>query len=305
MARPSPADRRRARRGGTVVCRPASRVGADSGRCSVGRIGSRCPIAARTAGSQEHLERHERRHRVARQGDDRRSRLPPAPTRPAPCGMPGCMRTLANSTPWPVRASLTTSYAPAETPPEVTIRSTSVAASASRDRNAVTSSSTRWAVIGFGTDLGQCRGQHGRVGLVDLPRPQRQSRRDELCTGGQQQHSNRPVHRQGGEAERSGDPDLRRADHPAGRQHDGALTDVFAPPPQMDPRRWGVVDPHRLRATIGALDRDDHLRAVWNRRAGHDPGRRAPPAAAGCRSGRPGCPVKPAATPAAGRHRRP
>ena len=44
--------------------------------------------------------------------------------RPRPCGMPGCIATLANSMPCPVSASLTTSYAPAETPPEVTIRST-------------------------------------------------------------------------------------------------------------------------------------------------------------------------------------
>ena len=40
--------------------------------------------------------------------------------------MPGCMATLANSMPRPVSASLTTSYAPADTPPEVTMRSTCV-----------------------------------------------------------------------------------------------------------------------------------------------------------------------------------
>ena len=45
--------------------------------------------------------------------------------RPAPCGIPGCIATLANSTPWPVRASFTTSYAPADTPPEVRSRSAS------------------------------------------------------------------------------------------------------------------------------------------------------------------------------------
>ena len=47
-------------------------------------------------------------------------------TTPAPCGMPGCIATLTNSTSSPSE-SLTTSYAPALTPPVVMIRSASPA----------------------------------------------------------------------------------------------------------------------------------------------------------------------------------
>ena len=45
----------------------------------------------------EDVERDERAHRVAGQGDDRRCRC--GPTTPQPCGIPGRIATLTNSTP--------------------------------------------------------------------------------------------------------------------------------------------------------------------------------------------------------------
>ncbi len=77
-------------------------------------------------------------------------------TEPAPCGMPGCMATLTKSTsplppdvagPPAPSASLTTSYAPALTPPVVMMRSASPAWRLSASRNVATSS----PVIGAAT----------------------------------------------------------------------------------------------------------------------------------------------------------
>ena len=64
--------------------------------------------------------------------------------RPQPCGIPGCMATLTNSTlGLRLSASLTTSYAPALTPPEVMMRSASSATSSRRARKSSTSSGTK------------------------------------------------------------------------------------------------------------------------------------------------------------------
>ena len=63
---------------------------------------------------------------------------------PHPWGMPGCIATFTNSTvPVADSASLTTSKAPALTPPEVMIRSASSATSSSRAAKSAVLSGTK------------------------------------------------------------------------------------------------------------------------------------------------------------------
>jgi hypothetical protein len=62
---------------------------------------------------------------------------------PKPCGIPGCIATLANRTvPSAVRTSLTVSYTPALTPPLVSTRSARSDAVRRRERTALASSGT-------------------------------------------------------------------------------------------------------------------------------------------------------------------
>ncbi len=88
---------------------PAGEVNAVvRGAVMVGRVISGCPMAARIAGrrktSNDTYELTGLPGSVTI-GTDRS----PTAYRPAPCGIPGCIATLANSMPCPVSASLTTS----------------------------------------------------------------------------------------------------------------------------------------------------------------------------------------------------
>ena len=103
------------------------------------------------------------------------------------------------------------------------------------------------------------RGQQQRVGLVDLARPQRPPRLDQLAAGGQQQHARTAADRQRGDADRGGQPDLRGAERRPGRERDGARLDVLAGRAQVAARRGSVADLDDVGPSVGELDGDDDV----------------------------------------------
>ena len=120
---------RPAGRAGTACVRTATSSVGPVGRSTIGRSGYGWPSAARSAGrtntSNETCELTGLPGSVT-------TATPPS-TRPAPCGPPGCMPTLTNSTPAPGQRVLDHLVRPgADTPPEVSTRSTPASRSRSR-----------------------------------------------------------------------------------------------------------------------------------------------------------------------------
>ena len=161
--------------------------------------------------------------------------------------MPGCIATLANVIPRSVKASLTTSYAPALTPPEVRTRSTG---SSARGREGLVEGPEELLDVvgheaqelGDRTRVGHRRGEHRAVRLVDLAVAQRLARGDELGAGGEHQHPRPAAHRERPGADGRGEPDLGGAEHRARGQHDLARGDVLARDPHVLPGGDRPVD---------------------------------------------------------------
>src|SRR5664279_1091102 len=113
---------------------------------------------------------------------------------PTPWGIPGCTATLTNSTPRPESASLTTSYEPSLTPPDVSTKSTSTALDRTRPKclqeaRHVVGDEARPHAMRART--AHCRLEHDAVGVMDLTRPELPSRFDQLRAGREDQHTKR------------------------------------------------------------------------------------------------------------------
>ena len=190
----------------------------------------------------------------------------PPSNRPAPCGPPGCIATLPNVTPRPANASLTTSYAPALTPPEVSTRSTPAVRSASTARNCATSSGTNRRSSARAARVLDRGREHRPVGLVDLARLQRRARRDQLRARGQHEHHRTSAHRDTGVPDRRRDADLRGPEHGARGEHDVARRDVLRRPPHVRADLGRGLERDGLRAAVRLLHRHDRVGARGHRR---------------------------------------
>ena len=245
-------------RGESTACRSGART-IGPGRIAVSHRGAdRRP--------EEHLERDVRAHRVARQRHHRHHRA----AAPAPCGMPGCMATLANSMPCPVSASLTTSYAPAETPPEVTIRSCP-------PRRPVERRTQRVDVVG---DEVLDRRASAPIAAARRPASARWTRRSGPVPAACRAPRVRCRWRAPAPAsvvarDSSAKPSAAATPIcvgpitvPAGSTT--ARGDVLAAGPDVHPGSGSTVDADPLGAAVGALDLDDGVRTGRQRGAGHD-----------------------------------
>ena len=98
--------------------------------------------------------------------------------------------------------------------------------------------------LGDRARVGHRRGEHRPVRLVDLAVAQRLARGDELGAGGEHQHPRSAAHRERPGADGRGEPDLGGAEHRARGQHDLARGDVLAGDPHVLPGGDRPVDPH-------------------------------------------------------------
>ena len=142
-----PRARSRARRrrppAGTAAAPPGTSAARPTSRSRTGRSACGWPMRRTQRRAHEHLERHLRADRVARQRHHR-ARPPRSSTRPAPCGPPGCIATLTNSTPAPGERVLDHLVRPRADPAggEDEVDAVARAARAGPRRNCSTSSGT-------------------------------------------------------------------------------------------------------------------------------------------------------------------
>ena len=114
-----------------------------------------------------------------------------------------------------------------------------------------------------------------RVGVADLPGPQRPAQRHELAAGGQHGDPWAARDRQFLDADRGEQPELGGSERRPLRQHDIAGAHVFAGVAHVAAhgRRFAHVDP--AVALLDVLDLHDRVGAVRQGRPGHDAGRLA------------------------------
>ena len=183
---------------------------------------------------------------------------------PAPCGMPGCIATFTKST-WPASASLTTSYAPALTPPEVISRSASRQSRFERGVEGIDVIGDEVQPLGARAGLLHGGGEHDPVRLVDLARLHGCARLDEFRPGREHQHPQRGMHGDHRQAERGQQRELGRAEHGAGRQRGLAGRDVLAGAPHVRAGRNTLIDPDGGRPGVGRLHGHNRVGAAGNR----------------------------------------
>lgn len=218
-------------------------------------------------GPHEHLERHQRAHRVARQRDDRRVADPACALRHS--GLHGHLDELDG-----IRCAaqcVLDHLVGARAHPARGDDQVRVAAVAVQHRTEFVD------VVGGhrgGDHLTACladrRGQHHRVGLVDLPRFQRSARSDQLTTRRHHQYPHPRVHRQLPDAECRSQAQRRGRHHRTRSQHRGARGDVLTRGADVLAGPGRRADLDDLGARVRRLYRHHGRCAGGHRGAGHD-----------------------------------
>ena len=121
------------------------------------------------------------------------------------------------------------------------------------------------------------REQHRPVGVADLPRGER-ALFDQLVAGREDAHTGPWIHADPRCSDARQQPHVSRAQHRALPEHGLARGEVATRGPDVVTGDGLVLDDHPVVAVApGPLDHHDGVRAVGDRRAGHDPDRLARP----------------------------
>jgi hypothetical protein len=221
----------------------------------------------------ERLERHERRHRIARQPKERHPPLAqhPEPLRLARLHGHGDEVDLAALAQHCLDDVVDPHADPAGGDDDVDLGGQPV--------------QQRAHLVGVVADappvcrVPTCRVDEGSeqvaVGIVDLPRLQRFSRGNELGTGRDDGHPGAGVDRDGGVPRGREQTDMAGRENGPGRQHRAADGEVLTAPTDRRAERGLDENGDDRHTGVGVLHLDDGVGAIGDHGSGHDPGRLA------------------------------